>query len=224
LHFRVASDQALLVYLGDEISLASHRRVVNLLRVLQKENPRWLRNVQPAYCSLLVAFDPLQTDHLDVENTLRGYVNLAEFLSARPPRVIEVPVCYEPELAPDIHYVAARCNLMPRRVAESHASQFYHAYFLGFAPGFAYLGDVPDAIACPRLPSPRKQVPAGSVGIAGKQTAVYPFATPGGWQLIGRTPIRIFETDREPMALIEAGDEVRFRPISAREFASMESR
>jgi inhibitor of KinA len=221
--FRVASDQALLVYLGDEISLAAHRRVVSLLRVLQKENPSWLRNLQPAYCSVLVAFDGLQIDHAEVEIALRGYEHLAEQLSATAPRVIEIPICYEPEFAPDLREVASLCKMTTQQVAELHSSQVYHAYFLGFAPGFAYLGDVPDAIALPRLSSPRKEVPAGSVAIAGKQTGVYPFATPGGWRLIGRTPSRMFRADREPMELVDVGDEVRFQAISGREFAAMES-
>lgn len=224
MRFRGASDRSLLVYLGEEVSLAAHRRVLNLLRLLRRENPHWVRNLQPAYCSLLVTFDPAEIDHHGIENALRGYANIAEHLAPAPPRIVEIPVCYEPEFAPDLEEVASQHRMTTERVVELHSSQFYHAYFLGFAPGFAYLGDVPDAIASPRLSSPRKQVPAGSVGIAGKQTAVYPFATPGGWRLIGRTPVRMFEVDRQPMTLIEVGDEVRFRPISADEFASMESK
>jgi inhibitor of KinA len=104
-----------------------------------------------------------------------------------------------------------------------HSSQTYHAYFLGFAPGFAYLGDLPDSLATPRLATPRKKVPAGSVAIAGKQTAVYPFATPGGWNLLGRTPLRMFQVERQPMELLDLGDEVRFRPITREEFSALEN-
>jgi inhibitor of KinA len=107
-------------------------------------------------------------------------------------------------------------------VIELHSSGTYHAYFLGFVPGFAYLGDVPAAIATPRLSSPRKKVPVGSVGIAGRQTAVYPLATPGGWRLLGRTPLRVFRADRQPMGLISIGDQVRFRPINSDEFRKLE--
>jgi inhibitor of KinA len=224
LRFRAASDQALLVYLGDEISLAAHHRVVGLLRLMQKERPHWLRNLQPAYSSLLVDFDPLHIDHDEVQNAVQDYARRAEHVQPPHPRVVEIPVCYGNEFGPDLNEVASLCKLSAQAVAELHSSISYHAYFLGFAPGFAYLGDLPESLACPRLASPRKAVPAGSVAIAGKQTAVYPFATPGGWRLIGRTPSKLFRTDREPMGLIEISDEVRFRAITPDEFAAMESK
>jgi inhibitor of KinA len=114
--------------------------------------------------------------------------------------------------------VAEQRGLTAEKVVELHIAQTYHAYFLGFAPGFAYLGDVAAEIAVPRLETPRKEVPPGSVGIAGRQTAIYPFGTPGGWRLIGRTPLEIFRKDREPMGLIAIGDQVSFRPITREEF------
>jgi inhibitor of KinA len=132
-------------------------------------------------------------------------------------------VCYGGEFGPDLQEVAVLHGLPAQRIIELHSSRTYHAYFLGFAPGFAYLGDLADEIATPRLATPRKIVPARSVGIAGKQTAVYPFATPGGWRLIGRTPLRVFSPEREPMEMIAIGDEVRFRAISAEEFRALES-
>lgn len=224
MRFRAASDQALLVYLGDDISLATHRRVVGLLRLMQRERPRWLRNLQPAYSSLLMDFDPLQIDHDEVQNAVHDYARRVEHFQPPPARVVEIPVCYGNDFGPDLDEVASLCKLAPQAVAEVHSSISYHAYFLGFAPGFAYLGDLPDSLASPRLASPRKSVPAGSVAIAGKQTAVYPFATPGGWRLIGRTPSKLFRTDREPMGLVEIGDEVRFRAITPDEFAALESK
>jgi inhibitor of KinA len=223
LRFRAASDQALLVYLGDEISLAAHGRVVSLLRVMQEEKPPWLTNLQPAFCSLLVAFDPLQADHAEVESAVRNCEKRAEHFPAPSPRLVEIPVCYGGEFGPDLKEVASLHNLTPDAAADLHSSRSYHAYFLGFAPGFAYLGDVAEEIATPRLSSPRKLVPAGSVGIAAKQTAVYPFATPGGWRLIGRAPLRMFQSGRDPMSLISIGDEVRFRSISPNEYAALES-
>jgi inhibitor of KinA len=197
--------------------------VFALLQILQQERPGWLRNLQPAYCSLLVTFDFLQIDHAEVEAAMREFAShLAE---ARLPaaRLIEIPVCYGGEFGPDLQEVAALHSLPEQGIVELHSSRTYHAYFLGFAPGFAYLGDLADEIAAPRLSSPRKIVPAGSVGIAGKQTAVYPFATPGGWRLIGRTPLRVFTAERTPMEMIAIGDEVRFRSISAEEFRALES-
>jgi inhibitor of KinA len=222
--FRAASDQALLVYLGEEIGLRTHQRVVRLLRLLQREPLTWVRNLQPAYCSLLVSFDAGVVDHAQVEATLRSYEKRAEQIALPAPRLLEIPVCYGGEFGPDLEAVAAACGLKPEHVIELHSSQTYHAYFLGFAPGFAYLGDLPDPLVTPRLATPRKKVPAGSVGIAGKQTAVYPFATPGGWNLLGRTPLCMFQVEREPMELLDVGDEVRFRPISREEFAVLENR
>jgi inhibitor of KinA len=222
--FRAASDQALLVYLGEEIGLRTQERVVRLLRLLQHEPLPWLRNLQPAYCSLLVSFDACAVDHAQVEATLRGYEKRAQKIALPTPRLVEIPVCYGGEFGPDLEEVAVARGLRPERVIELHSSQTYHAYFLGFAPGFAYLGDLPDSLATPRLATPRRKVPAGSVGIAGKQTAVYPFATPGGWNLLGRTPLRMFQAEREPMGLLDVGDEVRFRPIAREEFSALENR
>jgi inhibitor of KinA len=218
--FRAASDQAVLVYLGEEIGLASHQRVCKLLWLLQQEPLAWVRNLQPAYCSLLVTFDALQTDQREVEATLRCYEQRAGKMALPEPRTVEIPVCYGGEFGPDLEEVAATHELSSSRVIALHTSRTYRAYFLGFAPGFAYLGDLAPEIATPRLAAPRKRVAAGSVGIAGAQTAVYPFATPGGWRLIGRTPLEMFRKDREPMGLIAVGDEVRFRAITRQEFAA----
>ncbi len=224
MRFRAASDQALLVYLGEGIGLRAHHRIVRLLRLLQHEPLPWINNLQPAYCSLLVSFDACAVDHAQVEATLRNYEKRAQEIALPAPRLREIPVCYGDEFGPDLEKVAAAHGLKTERVIELHSSQTYHAYFLGFAPGFAYLGDLPDLLATPRLATPRRKVPAGSVGIAGKQTAVYPFATPGGWNLLGRTPLRMFQVDREPMELLDVGDQVRFRPITLQEFSALENR
>jgi len=216
--FQAASDQALLVYLGEEIGAAAHERVVRLLRLLQQDPIAWIRNIQPAYCSLLITFDATVVDHAEVQARLSEYEPRAKKMPLGKPRLVEVPVCYGGEFGPDLDDVAAQQGLQPEKVVELHIARTYHAYFLGFAPGFAYLGDLADEIATPRLETPRKEVAAGSVGIAGRQTAVYPFATPGGWRLIGRTPLALFRKDREPMGLIAIGDQVKFRPITRAEF------
>jgi len=221
--FCAASDQAMLVHLGEGISLPTHERVLKLLRLLQKEPPEWLRNLQPAYNSLMVTFDACHVDHAEVETTLRGLAERAESARAEKTRTVEIPVCYGGEFGPDLDEVAKAHGLSAAEVIKLHAARTYHAYFLGFAPGFAYLGDLPEKIATPRLETPRKKVPAGSVGIAGRQTAVYPFDTPGGWRLIGRTPLAVFRSDRKPMELISIGDQVRFRPIMREEFRKLET-
>ena len=223
MRFCAASDQSMLIYLGEEIGLATHGHVLRLLRVLEQEPPAWLRNVQPAYCSLMITFDAVRVDHAAVESALREFERRAKALRTPKSRNVEIPVCYEGEFAPDLEDVARLHNLTPKNVARFHTSRTYHAYFLGFAPGFAYLGDLPDEIATPRLDVPRKRVPAGSVAIADKQTAVYPFSTPGGWRLIGRTPLPLFRGNRKPMQRISIGDQVRFCPISQKEFLELAS-
>jgi inhibitor of KinA len=219
--FQAASDQSMLVYLGEEIGAATHERVVWLLRLLQSEPIKWLRNIQPAYCSLLITFDAATVDHAEVQKTISGFEKRAKKSPAAKPRLVEVPVCYGGEFGPDLEDVGEQRGLTAEKVVELHIARTYHAYFLGFAPGFAYLGDVAEEIATPRLETPRKEVAAGSVGIAGRQTAIYPFATPGGWRLIGRTPLEIFRKDREPMGLIAIGDQVKFQPITRAEFLAM---
>lgn len=216
--FRAASDRAIIAYLGDAIGEESHRRVVHLLNAVESRRPEWLRNLHPGYCSLLVTYDPLAVSSAEVEAALARLDRESGVAADAEPRTVEIPVCYGGELGPDLEAVAASHALTPQRVVEIHAGHTYRAYFLGFAPGFAYLGDVPEAIATPRHAAPRRSVPAGSVGIAGRQTGVYPFSTPGGWQLIGRTPLAMFRADREPMSLIAPGDHVRFRAITPVEF------
>jgi inhibitor of KinA len=219
--FCAASEQSLLVYLGEEIGNLAHQRVVQLLRALQKEPIPWIRNIQPAYCSLLITFDAAVVDHSEVQTEIIAYAKRAEGLILAEPRLVEIPVCYGGEFGPDLQDVATTRGLPVEKVIELHAAPSYHSYFLGFAPGFAYLGDLPLELTMPRLDTPRKAVAAGSVAIAGRQTAVYPFATPGGWRLIGRTPLEIFRNDREPMGLIAIGDRVKFKPITREEFAAM---
>jgi inhibitor of KinA len=218
--FQAASDQSLLVYLGEEVGAAAHERVVRLMRLLQREPIKWLRNIQPAYCSLLITFDAAAVDHAEVQAKISELEKRAQKLPAAEPRLVEVPVCYGGEFGPDLDWVAEQRGLPAEKVVELHIAPTYHAYFLGFAPGFAYLGDLAEAIAVPRVETPRKEVAAGSVGIAGRQTAIYPFGTPGGWRLIGRTPLEIFQKDREPMGMIAIGDQVRFRPITRAEFVA----
>ena len=221
MRFCQASDQSMLMYLGEEIALPTHQRVLKLLRLLQKEAPPWLRNVQPAYCSLMLTFDPCCVHPAEVEATLQQFEERAQSERCPKPRLVEIPVCYDEEFAPDLDEVAKAHGLNPQDVIRLHSSRTYHAYFLGFAPGFAYLGQLPEEIATPRLKTPRKKVPVGSVGIAGNQTAVYPFATPGGWRLIGRTPLTLFRANRKPMELISIGDRVRFRSISRKVFSEL---
>jgi KipI family sensor histidine kinase inhibitor len=217
--FRAASDQSLLVYLGEEIALENHRRVLKLLRLLQSEPIDGIRNLHPAYSSLLIKFDPLRLDHDEVQSKLIPYLGRLDREPLPAPREVEIPVCYGGEFGPDLNEVAEMHGMTAAQVIELHSSPIYVVYFLGFAPGFAYLGGLPEALASARLETPRAKVPQGSVGIGGNQTGVYPFATPGGWRLIGRTPVAMFRRDANPMSFFKIGDHVRFRVISPKKFA-----
>jgi len=222
--FRAASDQSLLVSFGQQITLENHRSVLKLLRLLQSKPIDEIRNLHPAYCSLLIKFDPLRLAHDELQTRLTPYLARLHREPLPKPQRIEIPVCYGGRFGPDLNDMAARLDMTPAQAIELHSSPIYIVYFLGFAPGFAYLGGLPEALAFPRLETPRSKVPQGSVGIGGNQTAVYPFATPGGWRLIGRTPVAMFRRDQPRMNLLQIGDHVRFRPISKEEFAEFSSR
>lgn len=217
-----ASDQSLLIYFDDQISIAAHEQLRRILRLLELEPIPTVRNLHPAYCSLLVKFNPLVTDHAGLESTLRLYLDHLRNLALPAPRFVEIPVCYGADFGPDLGDVSKQLGLTPDRVIQLHSSVTYLVYFLGFVPGFAYLGELTSALTLPRLPTPRRKVPAGSVGIAGNQTGVYPFATPGGWRLLGRTPQQLFRQDRQHLSLLTIGDRVRFTSISAERFAQLE--
>jgi len=206
-----ASDRSLLLVFDDRISLAAHRDVLRLTPLLG--SVRGGVNVHPAYASILIDFDPLRICRFDVE---RAATELAAQAAAAPlpePRTVDIPVAYGGEAGPDLEAVAALTGHTPDDVVAIHSNAEYLVYFLGFSPGFPYLGGLPESIAAPRLETPRRRVPAGSVAIGGHQTGVYPIASPGGWRIIGRTPLRLFEPDADPPVLLRMGDHVRFVPI-----------
>jgi inhibitor of KinA len=220
--FQYASDQSLLVVLAQEITLEAHRRIVGLTRLLEREPIAGVRNLHPAYCSLLIIFDGLRWRHAELETVLRSYLDQVETAREPEPRLVEIPVCYDTTFGIDLEAAASACSLSVPQVVEMHSSQEYIVYFLGFVPGFAYLGDLPAGLAVPRLASPRKAVPRGSVAIAGRQTGIYPLVTPGGWRIIGRTPLRMFQPERKEMCVLSIGDRARFVPISREQFDHLE--
>jgi len=219
--FQPASDQSLIVYLGTEISLETHQRVIKLLRLLEREPIAGVCDLHPAYCSLLIHFDLLKLRHDELEAVLRSYLDRLDEESLPEPRYVEIPVCYEGDFGPDLGDVCATLRITPAQAIELPGSVAYVVYFLGFVPGFAYLGELPKSLMMPRLPSPRRIVPRGSVGIAGNQTGVYPFAIPGGWRLIGRTPLQMFRSEQNAASVLSIGDRVRFVSISPKRFAEL---
>jgi inhibitor of KinA len=208
---RPASDRALLVSFGNAITLEAHGEVRRLLAALQ-HRPPGIFNLHPAFASVLIDFDPRRRTHEEVTALVRERMAAAAPMVMDDTRLIEIPVRYGAEFGPDLAGVAEHTGLTAEQVIELHASASYLVYFLGFSPGFPHLGGLPEKLATPRLPAPRKWVPAGSVAIGGSQTGVYPMESPGGWRIIGRTPLRLFDPDASPPALLRAGDTVRFVP------------
>lgn len=213
-----ASDAALLIVLGEGPSEAATAAVLALRAKLAARPPHGLLDLRPAYASLLVVFDPRTTTHAELSRAVEPLLPPPGLPLAPATRCVEVPVCYEGDCAPDLDDVARGAGLSIPEAAELHAAAPYRVAFLGFSPGFAYLLGLPSLLATPRLPAPRLAVPAGSVGIAGGQTGLYPRPTPGGWRLVGRTPLALFTPSREPAALLAPGDAVRFVPIPRRDF------
>ena len=218
MEFKPLGDSALLIFFGEVIDEEINERIHSLARAIERANFEWLVEVVPAYSSLAVLYNPAL---IDFESAKRA-VEEVELTSERfEGKLVEIPVVYGGEYGPDLKFVAEYNGLTPDEVIEIHSRPVYRVYFLGFLPGFAYLGGMDDRIATPRLEKPRLKVPAGSVGIAGKQTGIYPLESPGGWRLIGRTPLRLFNPEKEPPTLLKPGDRVRFVPIDEEEFLKL---
>ena len=208
---RPASDCSLLLSFGDEISFDAHLAVARLTRCL--EGVPGILNLHPAYTSLLVDFDPRLRTHAQVEALLEERLASHSSEQAPEPRHVEIPVCYGGVFGPDLGDVARHTGLTEARVVELHAAAEYLVYFVGFSTCFPYLGGLPAELATPRLPAPRKHVPVGSVAIGGAQAGIYPLASPGGWRLIGRTRMKLFDPSASPPPLLRMGDRIRFIPV-----------
>ena len=212
--FLAAGDRAIVIELGDEISIECNRRVHSLQRAIARQSLPGVVDLIPTYRSLLVEYDAAQISYADMKARLvevRG--NIPE-LPDEDAAIIHLPVLYGGEHGPDLEFVARNAGMDVNEVIDLHSGTEYPVYMMGFTPGFPYLGGMSERIATPRLSTPRGVIPAGSVGIAEAQTGVYPIESPGGWQLIGRTPLRLFDVARIPPSLIDAGDCVRFVPLS----------
>ena len=206
---RPASDRSLLVTFGAGISVESHHQVFHLTRSLA--GLRGILNLHPAYSSVLIEFDARLVSGESIEALVHQKMAAGWEPELRETsRVVEIPVQYGGEFGPDLEDVARHTGLSPERVVELHSSAEYLVYFLGFAPGFAYLGGLPPELTTPRISAPRKQVPAGSVAIGGNQTGVYPIVSPGGWRLIGRTSVKLFDPTAAEPVLLQMGDRLCF--------------
>jgi len=212
--FTPSGDSAILVTLGAQIDLPTNRRAHALARWWMAQPHPGVGEAVSGYATLLAHYDPLVLDYAAALDLLRRGLEECAALPDLPPRVVEIPVRYGGEFGPDLPFVANHCGLSEEEVIARHAAGEYPVYFIGFTPGFPYLGGLDASIAAPRLETPRPRVPAGSVGIAGKQTGIYPLESPGGWRIIGRSDLRLFDPLRDPPALLAPGDVVRFVRVS----------
>lgn len=212
-------DAALVVEFGDTISLEINRRVVALDNAILKAEIRGVEELVPTYRSLLVRYDPLKISYEQLVFRVKDLEeNLKDSHAKMEGRKVVVPVVYGGEYGPDLGHVAQLHGLTNEQVVRLHSEREYRVYMIGFVAGFPYLGEVADEIATPRLETPRLKVSAGSVGIAEKQTGIYPCEAPGGWQIIGRTPISLFDPWQQPPTPLNSGDTVKFKPISEAEY------
>jgi KipI family sensor histidine kinase inhibitor len=216
--FLLMGDRGLLLEFGDEISPEVNEKVRRMALAIQAESIEGMIETVPTYRSLLVLYNPLI---LPADELKKRLIRLEEELkqtSFPDPKLTKIPVLYGGAYGPDLEGVARHHQISPEEVVRLHCSKPYFIYMIGFMPGFPYMGELPDTLITPRLKTPRLSVPAGSVAIAQKQTGIYPMESPGGWQIVGRTPIKLFDPEKDPPALLQMGDLVQFYPISEKEF------
>jgi KipI family sensor histidine kinase inhibitor len=215
--YRMMGDRALLVELGDEISPLINKKVRDLFLHLKDRQVEGVVEIVPAYRSLLIVYDPLKTTLSVLKESLSKFHKTIDRSETPGFRTLEVPVVYGGEHGPDLNWVAEYHRLSPEEVVRLHTGTTYQVYMIGFSPGFAYLGELPDTLITPRKETPRISVPRGSVAIAQSQTGVYPVESPGGWQIIGRTPLSLFDPAKWPPTPLEMGDRVKFISVKEEE-------
>lgn len=216
--FLLTGDTSLTVEFGNEISEAINTQIRAFNIALQESSIPGIVETVPTYRSLMIHYDPGVIQYKPLVKKLQALLGQLDKIVIPPSEVLEIPVLYGGETGPDLEFVAQHNGKTPEEVIKIHTSTEYLIYMLGFTPGFTYLGGMSDEIATPRLKTPRVKIPAGSVGIAGSQTGVYPIDSPGGWQLIGQTPVRMYDPDRETPILPQAGQYIKFYAIDKKEF------
>jgi KipI family sensor histidine kinase inhibitor len=210
-------DRSLLVELGDDISPAVNQKVQELFSAIDRQRSKGILDLVPSYRSLLMIYDPLCISLDEIKAGIKDIWDNPDQSRLPQPQTVKIPVVYGGEYGPDLQLVAQYHNLTPREVIDFHTRPAYRVYMIGFTPGFPYLGEVLDAIATPRRETPRTLVPKGSVGIAQRQTGIYPVDSPGGWQIIGWTPVKLFDPFGKPPSHLVMGDRVQFHAITAQE-------
>lgn len=213
-----AGDSSMLIQFGNEIKVETNEQITSVIRLMKDQHIEGVIDMIPAFCSLLINYDLRMIQYETLEQRMKQLVKLEVSEEANTKRIIEIPVCYGKEFGPDIETVAKRAGMSVEEVIKLHTSNDYLIYMLGFMPGFCFLGGLDERIHTPRLANPRIKIPAGSVGIGGAQTGIYPLDSPGGWQLLGRTPVKVYDAEREEPIIYQAGDYVRFVPVDEVEY------
>lgn len=218
IRIRTAGDAAILIEFGKEISPEINQKVTMVVETIREQHIEGIVDIIPAFCSLLVNYDPRVHSYDEMKKYMEYILKMDFKADSKPKKIYEIPVCYGGEFGPDIANIAAHAGLTEEEVIEIHTSRDYLIYMLGFLPGFCYLGGLDERIHTPRLPNPRLKIAAGSVGIGGSQTGIYPMDSPGGWQLMGLTPVKTYDPGRKEPILVHAGDYIRFVRINEAEF------
>ena len=213
-----ASDRTLLLHFGEDHSPEIQEAVFQLSHYLLNNSMEGILNIHPGYRSVMVTVDVEKKSIQAVQKILQQVLKNARAMELPEPSVVDIPVLYGGQHGPDINKVAEHTGLSTEKVIALHSSGDFQVSFIGFTPGFPYISGMDEKLATPRLQNPRKRVPAGSIGIAGNQTGIYPSSTPGGWNLIGRTPLHIFDIQHPEKALLKMGDRITFKPITESEF------
>ena len=212
---KLAGDSAIIVDIGASIHPEINSKVHDFCSTLENNKPKWIREIIPAYKGLLIYFNPLEIELSDLNLYINENYNKISKSATTNNKLIIIPTYYGGEFGPDLDNVINHTNLSKNEVIKTHSSVNYLVYAIGFSPGFPYLGGLPEKLNTPRLKNPRIKIPAGSVAIAETQTGIYPSATPGGWQIIGKTPLILFDHNRNPPVLLNPGDKIKFEPIKS---------
>ncbi|WP_245737048.1 5-oxoprolinase subunit PxpB [Salibacterium qingdaonense] len=224
LQMNMVSDTAVRVIFGTVISMETHKNIRSFCRELEKHPQKGIQEWVPSYTAVTIFYDPFLLSFDSLEAYIMNVCDSIEHHNLPDSMQVTIPVCYEEAFGPDLNQVAVHNQLTPEEVIELHTEPEYLIHMMGFLPGFPYLGGMNEKIAAPRLDAPRMKVPAGSVGIAGSQTGVYPLESPGGWNIIGRTPKKLFLPQETDPVLLEAGMRIKFMPVTTDEFLEMEEK
>jgi KipI family sensor histidine kinase inhibitor len=209
-----SGDRGIIIQVGNEISERVNEKVSKMIYCIKRSEIKGITEIVHAYDSILIIYEPLVVSYISLIKRLDMVCSAIDAVELPRVEVIHIPVLYGGIYGEDIDYVAKYNGLTPEEVIDIHSEKNYLVYMIGFTPGFPYLGGMSEKISTPRLESPRERVPGGSVGIAGAQTGIYPVLSPGGWRIIGRTPLMLFDPKRDPIFLLDSGNYVRFEPIN----------